>query len=228
MDQFSEYKDFYKPDFDPQKNPVPRPQPIDFVVSFFNGKRNGFFIDIGAFDGVTWSNSLSLEKYLDWEGFGVEPSSTAADTWEKHRTSRVFRNCAWNENGHVEFQLVTGYAEMLSGVTSANGFNDTHKQRILDEIKKHGGTSELIRMPSRTVSSMLEEIGTSEVDYMSIDAEGAELEILRGFDFEKNSCRLISIEQNGYDDGSAANYLGSLGYRNLGRICNDIFFAFGA
>ena len=228
MDQFSEYKDFYKPDFDPQTNPVPRPQPIDFVVSFFNGKRNGFFIDIGAFDGVTWSNSLSLEKYLDWEGFGVEPSSTAADTWEKHRTSRVFRNCAWNEDGHVEFQLVTGYAEMLSGVTSANGFNDTHKQRILDEIKKHGGTSELIRMPSRTVNSMLEEIGTSEVDYMSIDAEGAELEILRGFDFEKNSCRLISIEQNGYDDGSAANYLSSLGYRNLGRICNDIFFAFGA
>ena len=227
MDQFSEYKDFYKPDFDPQTNPVPRPQPIDFVVSFFQGKRNGFFVDIGAFDGVTWSNSLSLEKYLGWKGFGVEPSSTAADTWEKHRTNKVFRNCAWNEDGHVEFQLVTGYAEMLSGVTSANGFNDIHKQRILDEIKKHGGTSEMIRMPSLTVNSMLKVVGVSEVDYMSIDAEGAELEILQGFDFERNKCRLISIEQNGYDDGSAANYLSSLGYRNLGRICNDIFFASG-
>ena len=60
MDQFSEYKDFYRPDFDPKTNPVPRPQPIDYVVSFFQGKRHGFFIDIGAFDGITWSNSCLL------------------------------------------------------------------------------------------------------------------------------------------------------------------------
>ena len=67
-------------------------------------------------------------------------------------------------------------------------------------------------------------MNVTKVDYMSIDAEGAELEILQGFNFEKNKCKLISIEQNTYDDGSAAEYLLSLGYITLGRVCNDVFF----
>lgn len=57
-----------------------------FIVKLFNGKRNGYFLDIGAYDGVYFSNSLTLEKSLGWEGICIEPNPLVYGQLKSNRT----------------------------------------------------------------------------------------------------------------------------------------------
>ena len=205
---------------------VPRPQPIDFVLQFFGNQSNLFYIDVGANDGITWSNSYVLEKYLKWNGICIEPNPEIFTGLVNRRNCKSLNICISNEDGNVVFRSVYGYANMLSGILDF--FEDAHIQRINNDIKNHGGYYEDINIRSQPLKNVCQENNVKSIDYLSIDCEGAEYEILKSLDLEFLQPKLISIETEDNlrpSDNFAIEYLVKNGYKFERKVCGDSFFS---
>jgi FkbM family methyltransferase len=198
---------------------IPRPQPIDFIENYFEKKTDLFFVDIGAYDGITWSNTLSLEENYNWKGICIEANPLAFQHLFKIRKSKNINTAICEFEKEMTYWSIVGYAEMLSGILDF--YDDKHINRIYQEIKNHGGKINEHKINSKRLETILE--GIDIVNYLSIDTEGAELTILKSINFEKVKIDLISCENNGYNN-DAASFLLEHGYRKITKVCGDDFF----
>ena len=158
----------------------------------FRELEGGQFIDIGAHDGVTYSNSWFFERHRRWQGVCVEPNPSVFKRLLSNRMCTTVNCCVSDTAGTVRFQKITGYSEMLSGIVDK--YEVQHAQRIRDEMQEHGGSSEVISLAARTFTDIAAEHGLSEINYVSIDTEGGEQEILRSIDFRKFFVHALSVE----------------------------------
>src|SRR5262249_14412066 len=106
----------------------------------FGGISGGIFVDIGAHDGGTGSNSYFFEKTRHWRGICIEPNPTVYAKLVENR-SCILRNCCISDrSGIVPFLKVSGYAEMLSGIVDK--YDPQHRMRVQHELQEFGGSSE--------------------------------------------------------------------------------------
>ena len=159
----------------------------DLMVMFFlSGKRDGFFVDIGAGDGLTMSNTYLLEKGLAWRGILAEPNPVFHASIEAKRGARLEKKAVFSTDGQtMRFVVVEGVGE----------FSTLEEFAASDEHDRRKCT--LIDVESTTIGRLLEEHGApTEIDYISIDTEGSEYEILKCLDFERYHVSIFSIEHN--------------------------------
>lgn len=204
---------------------IPRPQPSDFVQNYFKD-RTGFFVDVGASDGIIWSTSLGLEINNKWSGICIEPhphifKQLTGSTKGVQRTAECLNVAIATEEEICDFQMFNGGWDsyMLSGIV--NNYDDRQKSR--DDFKTNSTNSEIIKVKSIPLQKILDERSITRVDYLSIDTEGSELEVLRSIDFNKTSFELISVEVN-YESEQIDSLLLSAGYIFLEKICSDRFY----
>ena len=187
----------------------------------FGGKENGVYIDIGANDGVTLSNTWFFEKHRNWTGICVEPIPETFRKLTENRDSININGCITSATGGQKFLHVTGYAEMLSGLVGA--YNDKHLDRIDREIAMHGGTKEIIDVDSYSINDLITQYQLGTVNYCSIDTEGNEFEILMSIDFGQTRIEVLTVENN-YSDPDVSAYMKKEGYRRLKKIaCDEVF-----
>jgi FkbM family methyltransferase len=166
----------------------------------FKGYKNGFFIDIGAHNGLTINNTLYFEKNNEWTGINVEPIKTVFDTLVVNRPNCINLNCAVsNSDGETDFYCNTGHTEMLSGIK--NTFDDRHYNRLLNENKQHNCITNVIKVKTKKLETILNEHNISHVNYLSIDVEGAEFEVIKSINFDTVFIDVIGFENN-FDDNS--------------------------
>ncbi|MDP3071623.1 MAG: FkbM family methyltransferase [Opitutaceae bacterium] len=154
----------------------------DFWVSgeAFNGKRGGYFLDIGAHDGITISNTFILERKYAWKGICVEANPSSFSLLLKNREAKCLNICLDSKNGEVEFAL----GDKLSGIVSS----DTDNPDTSDFPK--------IRLQTRVINDILAEHNApSVIDYLSIDVEGAEDRVLSGLDWKAYRFNCVTIER---------------------------------
>jgi len=217
IDIFKKYNSYYNIPYES----IPRPQPSDFVVEYFKKQTDLFFVDIGAYDGITWSNSLLLEESFNWRGVCIEANPIAYQKLFKCRKNKTFNYAISNEEKDMTFWAISGYCEMLSGFKEL--YDEKHIERIKSQIDKHGGRINEINVKSKSLQNILDSISINKVNYLSIDTEGAELSILQGIDFSKTNIDLISAENNSYND-LVEKFLEEKGYKKITKICSDEFF----
>jgi len=197
------------------------------VDEYLGGKRNGVFVDIGAYDGVTFSNTLMLERERGWTGICIEPLPDIFAELRKNRRCICVQACLGNrEEREVEFLAVQSEAartRMLSGVLSE--YDPRHLDRVDIEINEFGGSKGLIRVPMRHLHGLLHEHGIGKVDYLSIDTEGSELLILRSTIFAAIGNPCITVENN-YNDPTIDAVLSQQGYRLHQIIEWDRFYVY--
>jgi len=89
-----------------------------FIIDYFNKKQNGFFIDIGAHDGITLSNTYILEKEFNWNGICIEPMLHQYKKLEKNRNCILYNCAIYDSIGEKTFLFIDydGYPDMLSGI----------------------------------------------------------------------------------------------------------------
>ena len=159
-----------------------------FVLSELNLKKSGFFVEFGATNGIHDSNSFLLENSFGWRGILAEP----AKTWHKelHRNrplASIEDTCVWKESN-----LLLSFNETEDGNLSTLDFFsglDSHR-----EFRKHGRKYEVTTI---SLTDLLDKYSAPRsIDYLSIDSEGSEFEILNAFDFEKYSFSVITCEHN--------------------------------
>jgi FkbM family methyltransferase len=190
------------------------------IETLFPQARGLVFVDIGANDGVKFSNTLVLERNFQWTGLAVEPIPDVFERLRQNRTCTVIEGCVTNRPGLRKFQLVTGYAQMLSGL--ADQYDLRHQVRIAADLARTGGTRTEIDVMCYTLPQLLEQAGISSVDYLSIDVEGAELPILKAIDWSALDVRVIGVENN-YQDYRIPLFLKRRGF-SFHSIVGDEFY----
>jgi FkbM family methyltransferase len=158
-----------------------------FVLAMLNFKTNGFFVEFGAADGINLSNSYLLEKEFGWKGILAEPAKCWHKNLKKNRACSIETSCLWKDSiSTLTFNEVE-IAE-LSTINSYSG-SDLHK-----ELRKNGNTYDVKTI---SLNGLLEKYDAPRIiDYLSIDTEGSEFEILSNFDFSKYSINVITVEHN--------------------------------
>jgi FkbM family methyltransferase len=188
------------------------------IEKVFKRKKDGIFIDIGAYDGVELSNTFFFEKELNWKGICIEPNPRVFEQLKKNR-SCVSINCGVSDvSDTVEFISVSGWGIMLSGIF--NFFDNRHIKRINQAITEHGGGKELIDISVLPLSHIFEQYNLKIIDYCSIDVEGGEMQVLKSIDFSKIQISVFTIENNN-GTGIVMDFLKPLGYSLIARIGAD-------
>jgi FkbM family methyltransferase len=161
-------------------------------------KRGGFFVEFGAADGVFLSNTWLLENRYGWTGILAEPNPTSFEALARNRGCAVSNKCVYSRTGE-RLEFVATRQPEYSGLTAHN-----------ERMSRRGGP----RLMVETISLndlLLEHNAPRQIDYMSLDTEGSELEILSTFDFDRWDVRAFSIEEGGNREALAA-LLSPLGY----------------
>tara|TARA_R100000808_G_C2114699_1_gene127721 strand:- start:219 stop:884 length:666 start_codon:yes stop_codon:yes gene_type:complete len=216
MDIFEKYKNYYD-------GPITRPQPTDFILEYFKNAHKGFFIDVGAHDGITWNNSLALSEVYKWNGICIEAHPKVFEILVNNRSEKdtCLNIGSDSKDGLLTFLEINGYSEMLSGFVKH--YDPKHEYRIKREISQYGGSCKEIEVTTEKLETTLRKHGVDTVHYLSIDVEGAELHVLKGLNLRLNRPQLISIEDNGYTSDPHI-FLQDNNYRYLNKIAGDCFY----
>ena len=180
----------------------------------FAGKRDGVFVDVGAHDGVTFSNSAFFERERGWTGLCIEPNPFVFERLVKARA--LCANVAVGPTpGTFQFRRIEGYGEMLSGLESAYG--DRDRRRIARDVEAHGGSWELIDVPTQRLDTLLRESSLDSIDLLSIDVEGGELGVLASINLQEFNVGAVVLENN-FRSWRTALALRQQGYHMLIRL----------
>jgi len=170
-------------------------------------RRDGFFVEFGAGDGVFLSNTYLLEKEFGWTGILAEPHLDYHDSLRRHRTAKLEPLCVWSASGE-SFEFVSaGYLSTLAAFRDS----DFHAKA------REGGAAFTVQTIS--LVDLLDRHGAPRViDFLSIDTEGSEYEILSAFPFGgKYTVRAIACEHNYTSRRSElTELLLSKGYEQIG------------
>lgn len=192
-----------------------------YLDQLFNKKSNGIFIDIGAHDGVTFSNSIFFEKERNWKGICVEPIPEIFQKLNEARTCVKINGCISEKTGMEKFLRVRGEfvdTEMLSGLVE--NYDPRHLERIDREIKQYGGSKEEIDVKCYNINDLLKENKFNQVDFFTIDTEGNEMSILKTINFELFDVDILLVENN-YQTEDMNNFMKSNGYKRIKKIGHD-------
>lgn len=158
-----------------------------FVLFQSDFKKNGFFVEFGATDGVSISNTYILEKKFGWHGILAEPAKSWHKLLRENRNSIVDERCVWSESKKsLDFRETNNHE--LSTI-------DAYSSRDMHTDARRFGKIYQVETIS-LLDLLAEHNAPKEIDYLSIDTEGSELEILQSFDFNKYNIKIITIEHN--------------------------------
>ncbi len=184
----------------------------------FKGKRGGTFVELGGFDGLIASNCLFFELMRGWDGLLLEPSPSS------YRQAATIRRCTCLQraiaasSGEAEFLEVTdGYLEM-------SGLLETFDSGTRSGIKEHPQHQErTIKVPTISLADLLGEHALEEVDYISMDVEGTELDVIESFPSNKFRVRAWTIENKPRND-EIAEAMRKKGYKRVEMLGGDDVF----
>lgn len=161
-----------------------------------------YFVEIGAHDGIEFSNSFYFEKSLGWNGLCIEPNPTTFRSLVKNRGCHCSSFAVSDKKGEVKINFETAEHPMLAGISEQG-----------------------VSVSCDTITKILESYDAPrQITYMSIDVEGHECEVLGGLDIERFQPDMFTIEHNGNADRITfiMEWLSQRGY--LFRVFNwDIY-----
>jgi FkbM family methyltransferase len=200
--------------------------------NYFQGKTNGYFVDIGAHDGTTFSNSRFFEE-LGWDGVCIEPNPKVFETLISTRKCKCVRKAVADYVGEAKFFQITKEADMLSGLVDE--FNQHGVERIYNNLQDLESGFDYIDVETELFHNI---VNNTTIDFLSLDTEGNELKILQTIDFDKYDIKIITVENNDVitttsenlleskflPDRKFLNFLTSKGYSFVTRLgCDELY-----
>ena len=183
-------------------------------------KTGGYFIEIGCGNGTIISNSYSLETFLNWKGLLIEPNPIYCQDMRRTRTSTVVERAISARKYQEDITLVsaTVYGSCVDGEREGPHAEFINACEILNLKQKVKGIEVSTLCKDYEVPSCFE--------YLSLDIEGGELDIIRAWPFTQHRPLLLSVEHNyGPDRWTIRAHLASLGYTVFGLDFDDFFIS---
>lgn len=158
-----------------------------FVLWETGRKQGGFFVEVGACNGLLYSNTLLLERKFGWQGLLVEPARKWHGELRKNRSCQISQSFVAGQGGQTVQFCETEQGEFSTALSLAS-------------LDRHAAQREAaVVYPVETISltALLQKYSAPDrIDYLSLDTEGSELEILETFDFRRYDVRCITCEHN--------------------------------
>lgn len=180
---------------------------IDFKLDkLFNYKTNGFFIELGANDGLFQSNTAFFEKFRNWSGILIEPSKKGFELCKKNRSNSLCLNYACVSKNY-EQEYILGDFKDIHPMSSINGLRLKRKK--------------MVKVPAITLDKILDKhLQNNQIDFLSLDVEGYELNVLKGISFDKYRPKYILIEIYNVDYNKILKLLESNNYKLHSNFTN--------
>ena len=186
----------------------------EFVDSkYFHGKKTGFFVDIGAHGGKIHSNTLYFEQ-LGWKGVCFEPDPRTFPQLKEVRNCKLY-NCAVGSKEGIE-KFIQHPCTWTSGLDRT--YSDEH--RIFCAVPKGEAEKYFIDVEVVTLNRIMREIGVNYIDFLSIDTEGAEMDIISAIDYDELYIHVIVLE-NKYRRNEIDDFLKQKGFQYVTRLHRD-------
>jgi FkbM family methyltransferase len=184
---------------------------------FKKTRKNGFFIDVGALDGMRFSNTYSFEQ-AGWKGLCIEAHPDYIQYLKKNRPNSKIVHAAVSDTNK---DSVDFFSTKIGAFSTLDGTMCNYFGSIWKAAKKY----DKIKVPMRTLNSILEEMQVKTIDVISIDIEGTELAAIRGLDLEKYKPRVLVVEALDEERRvNLVNYMKEFGYLCPRRKANNYFF----
>ena len=185
----------------------------DFFVwtRYFANTSRGVFLDVGCNQPELLNNTYYLEKHKGWVGLAFDPIARYEGDWAKSRKAKFLAVAlgATNETKEfIEIHEADGWGSMLSGFA----------ENARKEDLQYGHESYAVGV--RRLSDILDELHIQAVDFMSVDVEGAELDVLSGLDLRRHAPKVILLEnyRGVLGDAALRQHMLSSGYLFRARI----------
>lgn len=186
----------------PEKNPRPALKNLDQKLERYLSFRNGFFIEAGANDGYSQSNTYFLETELNWRGILVEGIPELYAKCEKERPGSFVYHCALVSSDFKGRMATMHYANLMSVVDGALKTDEAQASQIQAgvNVQRLKGTYS-IEVPARTLESILDEIeNLPTIDFLSLDVEGYERNVLMGLNLSRFRPTYILVEARFFEE----------------------------
>jgi len=152
------------------------------IRDFFNDRRNGVFVDVGANDYQKFSNTYYLETVLGWSGIAIDALREFEENYKIHRPRTRFRTFFISDRSDDQATIY-----VLKGQTLRTSATKEFTQRLGNDLSE-------VSVPTITLNDLLAVEGISSFDFLSMDIELAEPQALAGFDIERFHPSLVCIE----------------------------------
>jgi FkbM family methyltransferase len=156
-----------------------------FVVALLSGKKNGYFVEFGATDGIGLSNTYMLEKEFSWSGILAEPGKNWHKNLIANRSCKIDFRCISDTSGKqiVFYESDSPELSTISGLEKS----DSNIRKLKDSY-----SVETVSLNELLLHHKAPKI----IDLLSIDTEGSELSILESFNFNNYKFAIIVCEHN--------------------------------
>jgi FkbM family methyltransferase len=188
---------------------------IDRKLEKYLPYKGGFFVEAGANDGFTQSNTYYFEKLKRWSGVLVEPIPRLYERCVRERVNSVVFNCALvphDYSGEYVFMLNANLMSLVRG-TKKSRSEDLEYADLGVKLQPGIEPVHEIKVPARTLTSVLDEVQAQGIDLLSLDVEGYELRVLDGLDLEKYRPKYMLIEV--WERAEVDQYLSLRGYEAI-------------
>lgn len=157
------------------------------VLSQLDFKPNGYFVEFGASNGIHLSNTYLLEKQFGWTGILAEPARCWHPQLRQNRSAHIDSDCVWSDSSSTLNFRETDIPDL----STISKFSDADRH---GKLRKNGKS---YQVQTISLNDLLEKYAApAQIDYLSIDTEGTEFEILSHFDFHKHTFGVITCEHN--------------------------------
>ncbi len=164
--------------------------------------KSGFFVEVGANDGISQSNTLLLEQKLDWRGILIEAIPSLAKQCMFNRPKCIVENCALVSSNYEASYVEMRYCNLMS-VVKGGMKNPEDEEYHIQRGKRFLGVNEnvhTVKARAMTLTQVLEKHCIDEVDFLSLDVEGYETEVLKGIDLRRHAPKWMLIEVRNRDE----------------------------
>jgi len=192
--------------------------------NIFKNKTNGVYIELGALDGVLYSNTKFFEDTLNWTGILIEPHPDKFILLQQNRPNNfLFNDLVSNKSEPLEFLYFTEYLTQVSGVVDS--LSQHHYDAYFNNDKFLYIPQEKKIIQPKTLSEIINNTGINHIDLLSLDVEGHEYEVLKSWDFSI-PIDIVLIEMLGAErDELCRDILIKNNYKFIGKYKHNEIFA---
>lgn len=174
-----------------------------YVNHFKYLNRPGIYVDIATNEPISISNTFFFDRCLQWRGICVEANDMYFEGIYRERSCQLVPTCVGSKDGEsVQFNLYGGYGGIVG---------DTYKHSNRKEVATNAIRRKQLRCT--TMENVSKSYGVSKIDYLSLDVEGHELAVLKGFGLQNNTISVMTIEGTRKDHNEIDKYLTEMGYK---------------
>jgi FkbM family methyltransferase len=188
-----------------------------FMTQFFDNEYKGVCIEVGAYDGKTLSNTYYFEQ-KGWNCLCIEPIQSAFKECTKIRKNAIQCCIGEKDSENKEFKIYHLNTNLcaISSLVPDERLVESHKHLITNVSTQS--------VAVRSLTSLLNELNfPKSIDFISIDTENTELDVLKSIDFSIYSIKYFIIENN-YNEPFCEDYLKQFGYKKIYRLAVNDFY----